>query len=297
MTYDLRVPADLKLEQIWFGSIIGRPVGNDNLMNPIAPSGVPMEVEAADHIAPSPTLRPDQRIQIYNQQYWWRLINAMQESFPLVSRMFGFYEFNRVLAIPYLVKYPPRHWAISTIGDRLTQWVAEEYHEGDKSFIADVVALDWGFLAGMSVPELPSLSQLTSSGEVDADKISEEILYTQPHVHFFGFDYDLFKYRTAYLQHDHEYWAENVCPELDRSRFFHMVLYRNSENRMSWVEIDEIAFAILKKFQQGSTIDAVVEWLEHQDAAMYEKALEHFQEWFQGWTARGWLAVGRKRDL
>jgi hypothetical protein len=76
-----------------------------------------------------------------------------------------------------------------------------------------------------------------------------------------------------------------------------MVLYRNPNNGMSWIELDETAFAILKKFQNGSTIDAVVEWLEHQDAVIYEKASGYFQDWFQEWTARGWLAVGRKRNL
>lgn len=107
MTFDAKVPFKLKKTQLWFGSIIGRPIDEDSKMNPISPAGQPIEIEACDFIRPSPTLRPAQRIQIYNQQYWWRLLSSMHETFPLVTRLFGYHDFNKIIAIPYLVKFPP----------------------------------------------------------------------------------------------------------------------------------------------------------------------------------------------
>src|SRR4051794_31429096 len=98
--YDSKVPLQLKKELQWFASILARPIDQENQMNPISPSGLSMELEAAQHIAPSPTLRPSQRIQIYNQQYWWRLINVLHESNPMLVRLMGYLDFNRNIAIP-----------------------------------------------------------------------------------------------------------------------------------------------------------------------------------------------------
>ena len=139
MKYDEHVPSLLKREQQWFGSIISRPIDVDSKMNPMSPSGIPMEVEAAEHITPSPTLRSAQRIQIYNQQYWWRLLNTLHDIFPLTTRLFGYQDFNRTIGMPYLTKYPPCHWSLTLIGERLERWVEEDYHAGDKELVKNSV--------------------------------------------------------------------------------------------------------------------------------------------------------------
>src|SRR4051812_44875922 len=109
MAFDAAVPTQLKRMQEWFASIITRPVDEESRINPLSPEGVPMEQEACRYITPSATLLPAQRIQIYNQQYWWRLLSIMHELYPLVTRLFGHRDFNQTIAIPYLVKYPPSH--------------------------------------------------------------------------------------------------------------------------------------------------------------------------------------------
>ena len=163
MGYDEKVPLLLKREQQWFGSIIGRAIDEDSKMNPISPSGVLMEEEAAEHIAPSPTMRPAQRIQIYNQQYWWRLLNTLQESFPLVTRLFGYVDFNRIIGIPYLTKYPPRHWSLAMLGDRLSRWCLEEYQSEDRELVSQAAELDWAFSCCFTMESvLPSSSRAVS---------------------------------------------------------------------------------------------------------------------------------------
>lgn len=296
MIYDERVPTLLKKEQIWFGSIIARPIDEDSKMNPIAPSGELMEIEAVKHIVPSPTLRPAQRIQIYNQQYWWRLINAMQESYPMVTRMLGFFDFNRSLSIPYLVKYPPRHWSISYVGDRLYQWVQEEYHCQDKKLIADALSLDWAFVASFIAPQVPTLSEECTAKSIDPETISSLTLYIQPHLKLFIFDYDLLKYRREYLEKNHDHWLSNKAPVLDKSKICRFALYRNNNGDISWKEIDETGYRVLSLFQEGASIDSAVEWLESQDAKIYEAALANLQEWFQEWTARGWLTLSHTKE-
>lgn len=297
MKYDPKVPLQLKKEQIWFGNIVGRPIDEDGKMNPMAPSGELMEVEAVAHIAPSPTLRPAQRVQIYNQQYWWRLLNAMQDSFPLVTRLLGFFDYNRSLSIPYLVKYPPRHWALSYLGDRLHQWVIEDYEANDKVLIADSVALDWAFLHSAIASQMPSIAEECTARSIDPETLSTHTLYIQSHVHLLRFDYNLPKYRMDLVQKDHDYWLANKVPKIEKEDPMYFVLYRNPSNDISWRQIDEAYYLLLSKFRDGISIDAAMEWLEGQEARIYESALPHLQQWFEEWTARGWLTMTSPTEL
>lgn len=291
MAYDEKVPHALKREQQWFGSIIGRPIDEDSRMNPISPSGVSMEEEASEHIAPSPTLRPAQRIQIYNQQYWWRLLNTLHESFPFTMRLFGYFDFNRIIGIPYLAKYPPRHWSLALLGDRLSKWCLEEYQAADSKLVSQAAELDWAFSESFTARELSPLTAEMLSKPEDLEEIFEKTVFIQPHIHLFEYDYDLFRYRIEFLKQDPEYWMHNEFPVLDRSRPFYYALFRTMTNDISWKEISLGEYLILSRFQKGASINSICEWLEDQEPAVYEAAAESLQLWFHEWAQRGWLSL------
>lgn len=297
MTYDERVPLLLKREQQWFGLIIGRPIDADSRMDPISPTGCLMEEEAAEHIVPSPTLRPAQRIQIYNQQYWWRLLNTLHESFPLLTRLFGYFEFNQVIGIPYLTKYPPRHWSLGLLGDRLPQWCREDYDAPDKGLVSHAAELDWAFSSSFTSNAGVPLTQSEVATPDDAAVLLDKTLYTQPYIHLFAWDYDLFKYREDFLKQDCGYWINNDFPVLEHSRAYYFILYRDWRNHISWKEITEGEYVILRHFQKGASINSICESLEGQKTEVYEAAMENLQVWFQEWTQRGWLSLNNPKEL
>lgn len=289
--YDERVPLLLKREQQWFGTIISRPIDEDSRMNPISPTGQSMEEEAALHIAPSPTLRPAQRIQIYNQQYWWRLLSTLHESFPLVTRLFGYFDFNRVIGIPYLTKYPPQHWSLSLLGDRLLQWCQDEYHAPDKQLICHAAELDWAFAYCFTANSNSPLASAPANSPHHAEAILSQTLYLQPFIFLFDLEYDLFSYRVEFLKHEPDYWLHNEFPTLDSSRPYHYILYRNIENNISWKNLSKSEYLILRLLHQGTTIEQICSWLESQDSEIIEAATVNLQLWFQEWTQRGWLSL------
>jgi len=294
MAFDEKVPLSLKNQQQWFGTIIGRPIDEESRMNPISPAGCLMEEEAALHIAPSPTLRPAQRIQIYNQQYWWRLLNTLHESFPLVTRLFGYFDFNQTIGIPYLTKYPPRHWSLGLLGDRLTQWCLEDYKAADVQLVSDAAELDWAFSASFAVGAVKSLTQEEIATPDTATAILDKTLYLQPHIHLFEWEYDLFKYRTDFLKHDCDYWMDHEFPVLEHLRTYRYVLYRNARNDISWKEISEGEYLILSRFKNGASIDSICEFLEtalSESSLIQADAAENLQLWFHEWTQRGWFSM------
>ena len=278
MTFDTTVPPKLKRIQTWFGSIISRAIDEDSKMNPISPSGQQMELEACDYIRPSPTLRPAQRIQIYNQQYWWRLLNTLQETFPILTCIFGYHDFNRTLAIPYMQKYPPRHWSLAFLGDRFSQWIDDSYDANDKKLVLDAAKLDWAFSEAFICSEHPAISSDTLQKGETPVHLMNQILLLQPHVHLFVWDYDLLDFRKKLMKQKPQYWVDNDFPNLKKEKKYYYVLYRTCHNDVAWDEILEGEWKLLDLFKNGNSIDKACEWIYDQEETIVKQAEEKLPE-------------------
>jgi len=252
----------------------------------VSPSGQPMEEESSLYITSSPTLKPHQRIELYNQQYWWRLVRVMQENFPLLTRLFGYYEFNESIATPYLLKYPPSKWTLNALGEHIERWVEEEYHALDKPLIKQVTAMEWAFNFAFCAAKLPPIA----FSEQDADLLPQLRMTLQPYISLFHFDSDLFGLREEMKKEDPDYWINNPFPVPEKGNFY-FILSRNLNNNLVLDKLDEAAYLILKLFKEGSSIDEVCGWLDGQNEAICEQAAAKLQFWFQEWTLRQWLVL------
>ncbi|MBA2726639.1 MAG: putative DNA-binding domain-containing protein [Parachlamydiaceae bacterium] len=294
MNFDPSAPAKLKKSQKWFASIITRPIDEDSRMNPISPVGELMEEEAWDYIKPSHTLRPAQRIEIYNQQYWWRLLSILHDTFPLLTRLFGYHDFNQTIAFPYLQKHPPNHWSLNELGMYLTKWIAENYHRSDNSLIKDSAEIDWAYNRTFLAPESPPLNSANLPNPEDLSGLLECTLYLQPSINLFAYTYDLFTFRSDFLKHEPEYWVENDFPELNKKNQW-VVLFRNHRKDLIWEEISESEFHLINHFQNGASIEEACQWLEEQKTELYTAASENIHTWLQGWVIKKWLTMEKPK--
>lgn len=287
MTYDTHIPEKLKNIQEWFAEIITQPLIQDNKINPIAPNGKTIIEEAPLHIKPGPRLLPYERLQIYNQQYWWRLITNLQESFPLLTRLFGYSSFNDEIAVPYLLKYPSDTWTLSFLGRRLGQWVSENYKEKDKKLVFEAVELDWSFNISFICEERLTIDFNDLFKETE--KMTNKILFLQPHVHLFVWEYDLLSFRDKMLDQEPDYWIENDFPDLKKERKVFAIVFRNQKNNVLSKEITEEEYFLLKSFKKGLSIEQLCEIIEKLPAKRAKKIAENLQNWFQEWGARAWF--------
>lgn len=284
-------PYPLFTTQNWFGSIIGRQLADGDLLNALGPSGLSIAEEASRYIIPSPTLRPEERIQIYSQQYWWRLLTALHESFPLVTRLFGTHSFDHEIAIPYLLKYPPYHWSLTFLGERLPKWIAEDYHAADQALVRNAINLDWAFNDSFVAAQQPAIDLTQITAGKDFEHILSRTLLLQPHIHLFQWNYDLFTFRHAFIEKEIAYWIENEFPPLPKGPMRYFVLFRGHSNQHYWKELTAGEHCLLSQLKKGATIDEACEQLETLDAAQFEEAEQNIQRWFQEWTIAKWLTL------
>lgn len=283
-------PCYLRSTQEWFASIITQPLGKKEKIRSKTPQGTLIAEEAGKYIVPSPTLRPHQRMQIYNQQYWWRLLNTLHANYPLVTRLFGYPAFNEKIGIPYLLKYPPNHWSINLIGKQLPKWVKESYKDRDRSLVLNATYLDWAFMASFIALAQPGLD-LSQMIKDNPDNLLTTTFYLQSHIALFNWEYDLFTFREHFLKHEPNYWIKHRFPTLSKEKAYYFILFRNMNNHLAWREISKGEFILLQRFKLGSTMNDACDYVELQEATLYESVAENLQKWLQDWTQAGWLTL------
>jgi Putative DNA-binding domain len=281
------VPALLKRKQQWFANIIVQPLDHENRISFQTPSGRSIEEEASDYIASSPALKPFERIEIYNQQFWWRILNSLHDTFPIATRLFGYEDFNHIIGIPYIKKYLPNHWSLSFLGDRLSQWVEEEYRRDDKELVSDAVSIDWAYNNAFMAAHYPSLG---AKNIAEPETLMMKNVLLQPHLKLFELDYDLFKLRKEFLTFDPEYWLVNDFPKICRNKSYYFVLYRSRENLLVSEDVTEGEYRLLQKFETGNTIEHAVDWLVKQKN-LREEASNSLHLWLEKWIVNQWLAI------
>src|SRR5688500_16487545 len=59
-----------------------------------------------ERLLPSTQLTAGERLAVYHRQYWFRLLGALQQAYPLMVRLLGTWHFNH-LAGEFLQQKPP----------------------------------------------------------------------------------------------------------------------------------------------------------------------------------------------
>src|SRR5476651_1862675 len=79
----------------------------------------------ATFIKPNDRLTSFDRLEIYNKQYWFRLLDSLYEDFPGLRSVIGETRFHK-MSIAYLNKYPSTSFTLRDLGSRLEKFLAKE---------------------------------------------------------------------------------------------------------------------------------------------------------------------------
>jgi hypothetical protein len=120
------------------------PLTRSERMNRVSPSGKPMAEVARRIIKPNDRLTSFERLEIYNRQYWFRVLDAISDDFPGLRAVLGDRRFD-ALAKHYLIDCPSRSFTMRNIGSRLEPWLRKHPRDasGHLQLALDMVRLEW----------------------------------------------------------------------------------------------------------------------------------------------------------
>ncbi len=92
-------------------------------------------------VAGDDRLTPEQRVEIYANMYFYRLLDVLKEDFPAVLRALGADHFHN-LVTDYLRDCPPTHYSVLYAGSRLADFLRGHRLHNEFPFIADLASAE-----------------------------------------------------------------------------------------------------------------------------------------------------------
>jgi hypothetical protein len=272
-----------------------RPLTPDFQMQPSTPDGQPTHKLADTYIKPNDRLSSFDRLEIYNRQYWFRVIGAVSEDFPAISAVLGAKKFDS-LVLAYLRENPSTSFTLRNLGSKLPQWLEAhpELVPRRHKLLLDIARLEWAYVEAFDSAEHEPLTTADF-----ADLGAESRLFLQPHLQLLDLDYPVDELVLAVHQQtppsdimsnavtERKQVKRVRLPQMRRSPI-HLAVHR-FENSVYYRRIDREAFLLLSALQTGTPLGQALEWAFDGSSLMPEDQAPKIQEYFAHASHLGWF--------
>ncbi len=245
-------------------------------------------------IRPSRQLTSEERLAIYGNAYFARLLECMRTIFPLVVRTVGEEAFDD-LALGYLQRYPSRSYTLDRLGDRFLDYLNESRPdldadgrptEGWPDFLIDLARLEWEIDEVFDGPGVEGQT-LLSAGQVQSiepGRWPEARLAPAHCLRLLAFRFPVNDYYTALRQAS----DTQPPPEMpDPAATFLALTRRDFVVRRH--PLSEAQYGLLGKLAGGESLGAAMQWLVSAREVSLETLVADLQIWFRAWTEAGFF--------
>jgi hypothetical protein len=273
------------------------PLTRSERMRAVAPDGRSMRAVANQIIKPNDRLTSFERLEIYNRQYWFRVLSAFAEDFPGLRAVLGGRRFDP-MAKAYLIDCPSQSFTLRNLGSRLVNWLQKHpAWAGERQQLAlDMARLEWADIEAFDGLREPSLKP-EDLASVNPAKLR---LRLQPYVSLLALRYpvdelllevrkdsDDLDVASNTFNERHKRKRVSAVAKLKPSPIF-LAVHRLDED-VYFRRLDREEFAILSALQAGKSLNAAIESaLRHSPIAVADRAA-HVEKWFHTWSALGWF--------
>ncbi|HKW57603.1 MAG TPA: DNA-binding domain-containing protein, partial [Candidatus Acidoferrum sp.] len=262
-----------------------------------APGGGSMRRYAARFIKPNDHLTSFERLEIYNRQYWFRVLSALSEDFPGLRAVIGGRQFD-AMAKAYIVANPSRSFTLRDLGSRLESWLRKNPKwTGDHRPLAlDIVRLEWADLEAFDGKGEPPLQPEDLPRNADA-KLK---LLLQPYIRMLSLHYPVDDLLLDVRKEEEDTdFASNAFSErrkrkrvravakLEPAKIF-LAVHR-MDNSVYFRRLEPEEFAILAALRQGTTLGGAVKAAFRESAIPPGERPDRVQTWFYTWASLGWF--------
>jgi hypothetical protein len=274
-----------------------QPLTAGSDMRTVATDGRDMSSVAASFIAPNSKLSSFERLEIYNRQYWFRVLGALAEDFHALRAVVGARAFE-ALSIAYLTAHPSRSFTLRNLGSKLTDWLtANPQFTGRRHRLAlDVTRIEWVFIEAFDNAERTPLT-IEEIATLDAGSR----LALQPHLILIVLNYPADDLVLGLHKRDKRQTSEAGVKHEDTDN--DPVKLPKLRPRPTWVaahRVDNSVYYLRLKREEFLTLAAIRQGISLADAIQSgfvgssipePKRAELVQRWFGAWAELGWICA------
>jgi hypothetical protein len=274
-----------------------QPLTSDERMQNRAPDGKSMRAYASRFIKPNDRLSSFERLEIYNRQYWFRLLSSMSEDFPGLRAVLGDKRFEAI-SKAYLVDCPSRSFTLRNLGARLESWLRKhpEWAGPKQKLAVDIARLEWADIEAFDGKAEPALRP----EDLTSDAGPKLKLKLQPYVRLLDMKYpaDDLLLEVRKDEEDTDF-ASNAFQEKHKRKRVHAVAkLKPAEIFLAVHRVDDSVyfrriareeFVILSAVRNGKALGGAIQAAFRKSRVPAGERAGKVQEWFKNWAALGWF--------
>jgi hypothetical protein len=274
-----------------------RPLTDDFEMQSSTEQGLQTAEIASRYIKPNSHLTSFERLEIYNRQYWFRVIAAVSEDFPALNAVLGQEKFD-ALVLAYLRENPSTSFSLRNLGSRLPGWLASypKLAGLQHSLAVNVARLEWAYIEAFDGATLPPLNEQDFAGLG-----SDSTLRLQPHLRLLDLQYPVDEVVLAVHKATPEIdivssavsqrrqGSQLRLPEVNSSSTY-LAVHR-FEDSVYYRRIDREEFLLLADLRDGDSIATAIERAFEGSKVTPDRQAVKTQAYFSHAAELGWFCL------
>jgi hypothetical protein len=248
----------------------------------------PWEVEKV--VTRSRALTGLERLEIYHNAYYARLLECLREEFPAFARAVGEEAFNN-FCVDYLQKYPSRSYTLNLLAANFPRYLAEsrpELDEGDTTgggwadFLIDLATLELTYGEVFDGPGVEGhrLLDVERLQGISPERWPQARLVSVPCLRLLALRYPVHRYARAVRQ--------EKKPKFPRRRSTWLAVTRRNYVVRRY-ELTRLQHRLLEPLVAGKSVGEAVRLTAEAAGGGRERLAADLQLWFRNWTAEGFF--------
>jgi hypothetical protein len=275
-----------------------QPLTSSERMRRSAPDGGAMSAYASRFIKPNVRLTSFERLEIYNRQYWFRLLSSLVEDFPGLRAVVGSKRFD-AMSTAYLTECPSRSFTLRNLGAGLEEWLRKHPHwlRGNRLLALDMLRLEWADVEAFDGQSKPALRAEDLEGMARPDLT----LGIQPYVRLLQLHYPVDDLLLAVKGGNDEgiSFASNAVQ--DRRKHTEVQAAAKQKSAPVFLAVHRLDFSVyfrrisqeeyvlLGSLRNGKSVQRAIELAFHKSAVPPADRASSVQHSFQTWATLGWF--------
>jgi len=252
--------------------------------------------EAVQLIKPNSRLSSFERLEIYNRQYWFRVLSCFAEDFPGLQAIVGSRNFD-ALSRAYLKDCPSVSFTLRNLGSQLERWLEANprWIAGFETLALHMVRLEWAHIEAFDSACDPVLTP----ADIEAAGLDLQVRL-QPYIRLLELSYpvddlliEVRKYQgdmatssnAARLGHLRRRLRKHVLPKPEN---IHLAVHRIDDS-VYYKRMDPEAYRMLSALAEGQPLEAAIDAAFVASSMPEEQQVEAVQNWFANWAELGWF--------
>jgi hypothetical protein len=247
------------------------------------------EVAAGDAVAEvvtaGPSLSAAERLEIYRQGYRARLIECLEDDYPVLAATLGGHAFE-ALATGYITRHPSSSPNLNAFGQHMAAFCEEVTLAGFEThgaFLAELARLEWALVLAIHAAP-PAPFDLAALQAIAAEAWAGVRLVASESVSLLAFRYPVNAYFQAYRTTGERPSIPDASPTATAVYRRHLTLFR--------MDLTPAMTSVLAALLGGAPIGVALEKIgvDESDPAALAEAERSVMVWFREWVAAGFFS-------